>query len=192
MWEDELLNQLKVRDEIEKQHLPYLNAFNELVERVTNTERLLRQTSSTSSSAATTVVPSSVGVGELVDENIILKSLNIKLQDQSNSLGIENQSLKSKIKILEQTESKTIKNIEFLKQKIENAKLEVQEKNKSIEIINDEILSYQIQNNVLQNSVNQLTQENDGLIRRWMEKVKLDAETINEANELIENTKNKK
>lgn len=79
-----------------------------------------------------------------------------------------------------------------LTRRVEGLTMEIKEKNKSIEIINDEHLVNQMQTNVMTERMDQLTKENaklraenDELVLRWMKKVAEDAERMNEVNELI-------
>ena len=73
-----------------------------------------------------------------------------------------------------------------LTNKLNNQTEEYQHKNKSIELINDEILSLSIQNNLLTDKVDKLEKENGDLVERWIEKVKADADKMNETNAFLE------
>jgi len=73
-----------------------------------------------------------------------------------------------------------------LTDKLNNQTEEYQHKNKSIELINDEIISLSIQNNLLTDKVDKLENENASLVERWIEKVKSDADKMNETNAFLE------
>ncbi|CAH2353972.1 autophagy protein 16 [[Candida] railenensis] len=183
-WEDRLDAQLEVRDQLEKADSQYFSAFNELLERTIAAEKALAAVKQTPSSSEVR----SSGIKDVVvhEELLSLQQENSQLVAKLNDSSFEIQSKNARIRSLEASEQKLSKNIDFLKKRVTDMRNEVQEKNKSIEIINDEILSSQIQNNVLAKKVDELSQENEGLIKRWIDKVRADAERMNEVNELLE------
>lgn len=73
--------------------------------------------------------------------------------------------------------------IEKLNGKIDNLRTEISEKNKSIEIINDEHLVLQMSQNALKDDHQTLQKEHQSLVNRWLDKVKQDADFINQLNE---------
>lgn len=183
-WEDRLDAQLEIRDQLEKADSQYLSAFNELLERTIAAEKALAAVKQAPSSSD--VPGNSVKDVVVHEELLLLKQENSQLVAKLNDLSFEIQSKNARIRSLEASEQKLSKNIDFLKQRVTDMRNEVQQKNKSIEIINDEILSSQIQNNVLAKKVDDLSKENEGLIKRWIDKVRADAERMNEVNELLE------
>ncbi len=98
----------------------------------------------------------------------------------------ESSSLQKKVKELQ-------KNLDLLSEgykKLQGRFNRVQEEEKmkiqSIESLNDDFLSLTIENNLINNRVAKLKQENDELIKRWMDKVSQDAEILNNANAALE------
>lgn len=63
---------------------------------------------------------------------------------------------------------------------------EVAQKNRSIEMANDKVLLLEMENNVVGERLAQVEQEHAQLITRWMAKVEMDADRINEANEYMD------
>ncbi|CDH15602.1 related to Autophagy-related protein 16 [Zygosaccharomyces bailii] len=52
-------------------------------------------------------------------------------------------------------------------------------KNKDSEKLNDEIISLNIENNILQKKFEELEEEHNKLVKRWLDKVQKDVETLN-------------
>lgn len=52
-------------------------------------------------------------------------------------------------------------------------------KNKDSEKLNDEIISLNIENNILQKKFEELEEEHNKLVKRWLDKVQRDVETLN-------------
>lgn len=172
-WEEHVAGQLQLRDQLEKADSQYFSAFDELLKRTIAAEKA-------AASAA-------IGKDSPFHEEVLqLRQENKQLVQQLNERSFEVQSKNAKIRSLEVAEQKLSKSIDVLKLRVIDLKNEIQEKNKSIELINDENLSSQIQNNVLAKKVRELSTENDSLIKRWIDKVKADAERMNEVNEMLE------
>lgn len=174
-WEEEILGKLSLRDQYEQKDSEFIGALTELRNRLILSETIKQDNNKNNEQS----------ISKLMSENLQLKQENSSLILNVNQLGHSNDSYQLKLKELELINSKQNKSLESLKNKINDMKQELQEKNKTIEIINDEILSGLIQNNVLQRKIEELSKENDGLIQRWIEKVKKDAETMNEVNEML-------
>lgn len=190
IWSEDILRKLDIRDVYEKKDSHYFKAFAKLSQVCNNQEKIRSNSPS----------PSLTGIEDETRQNI-----NNQLNEQIELLKLENESVISSLnqstiniekyeikekkmnRVNEQLESK----ISNLTQKINNLQEEIKEKNKTIEIINDENLINQIQNNVLNDQIKQLKNENESLIKRWMDKVKEDAEKLNDANQFLETTKNK-
>lgn len=69
--------------------------------------------------------------------------------------------------------------ISALSTKLSKRTEEHSERDKSIELINDEMNALDIQNNLLLERVKGLEKENEDLVKRWLAKVKADAEKMN-------------
>lgn len=153
---DLILEKLDARDKVEKQDFVYFKAFKQL-------SQLGLQTCETENT------------------NFIEKSIHV---EKVNQLQLHIDNLQDKLSALTTENNKLRKQTGHLNEKVNNLSLEINEKNKAIETINDELLSCNIQMNVLTSTVNTVTQENEELVRRWMEKVGMDAEEMNRANEM--------
>ncbi len=117
------------------------------------------------------------------------QQLSIELKKlQDNARELETQLKQQKTERLKSAKEVTMLNraVTRLTNKLNNQTEEYQHKNKSIELINDEILSLSIQNNLLTDKVDKLEKENGDLVERWIEKVKADADKMNETNAFLE------
>ncbi len=117
------------------------------------------------------------------------QQLSIELKkSQNNARELETQLKQQKTERLKSAKEVTMLNraVTRLTNKLNNQTEEYQHKNKSIELINDEILSLSIQNNLLTDKVDKLEKENGDLVERWIEKVKADADKMNETNAFLE------
>lgn len=157
-WKQEILKQLNVRDTFEKKDSEVFAAFQELLGKLKQPKVETEEESK-------------------VDDKLI-ERLN------ASATQID------KLELLQLNQEKTITNltktIGKTSLKVENLTLELNEKNKTIEIINDELLMLQMQNNLLNQKVTELSLENDSLIQRWMNKVSQDAEKLNDANQFLQ------
>lgn len=165
-WVLQAISQLNVRDEIEKKESAYFNAFKQLQHTLNQQKGANIEGESTSH------------VNHEADKDVVI--------DKMNGLYFTIEKLNDKLA----QSSKTIKQLEKENRaqlaRIESLVLEVSEKNRAIETINDELLSLNIQNNVLSGKVVDLERENETLVKRWMDRVKQDVEKLNEANEKLE------
>lgn len=161
-----ILQQLNIRDELEKKDINYYKAFQDLRMKLSmakfddDLEKLEESKPS------------------VID--------NDKLIDRINQLQIKIDSLLDQLQQKNKVNKQLEKDNGLLKSKISNLNFEIVEKNKAIETINDELLSCNIQNNVLANKVDELTKENDKLVERWMQRVSQDAEKLNDVNEFLQ------
>lgn len=167
-WQDRTLELLRVRDDIEQHDKRFLDAFNELLARVAARER--------------------AGDGASGDAATALKELTTR----ANALAFAEAAANAKVAALERAEAHNQRLVNLLRQRLDDAKAQLRDKDKSIELINDEVLSAQIQNNVLAarcrdaDATNaRLRAENDALVLRWIAKVAADAERINDQNERL-------
>lgn len=173
-WQREVLKRLERRDLYEKNEFTYFKAFNQIAE-----ELLIKGT------RVETEDPSDLELRKISKQNQNLEIENSQLVDRLNGGAVELE--KSKIRMNSTLEEKALleKQIGHLKNKLGNLELELLEKNKSILLINDELLLSQILNNVLIEKSKNLTEENEKLVTRWMQKMELDANKVNETNESL-------
>lgn len=115
------------------------------------------------------------------------------MKTQLKELDDKNKELETLISKNKAERTKSNKEISMLNKavtrltsKLNTQTEEYQHKNKSIELVNDEILALSIQNNLLTDKVDKLEKENGELVERWIEKVRLDADKMNEANAFLE------
>ncbi|CCE72543.1 Piso0_000125 [Millerozyma farinosa CBS 7064] len=172
-WRDEILDKLGQRDALEKKDSEYYRAFSQLSEAFRNI--------STGGSDSK----------DLSEEILRLKQENETLRERLNKvlIGKEKSELKTRQSTSKQEQLE--RQSRLLLQKIEHLEMEVSEKNKTIEITNDELLTSQIHNNVLDERISRLSAENEKLVQRWIDKVKADAEKLNDANEFLQNVHSK-
>lgn len=153
-WSQDILNQLNLRDSREKNHkidAKYFNAFQQLsqkLNKLSTTTNTLLQGQSHNSETLTSLINSK----EI--ENLKLE--NTELITNLNNLIINNEKLTQTITAKDQTIKSLTKLNDKLNSKIEALNLEINEKNKTIELINDEVLTNQIQLNVLQSKLESL------------------------------------
>lgn len=165
-WSQDILQKLITRDNLSKKDSNYFKAFSQLSQQLQKPHKAEKN-----------------DYNRLVNENGKLRSQNESLIDSLNNSTIKSETLESKRNQDRKSIQHLEKSVKSLGQKISNLNMEIGEKNKSIEIINEELLLNQIQVNVLNDRITKLTNENEALIKRWMEKVKLDAEKLNDAND---------
>lgn len=151
-----ILEKLGVRDQVELEDAKYFVAFSQLLR--------------------TRTVGNAVDSGKLQTE---VESLVMQL----NQSSLQSQRLQQDIRQRDTTIKSLEKNIEKLNSRLHNLNLELKEKDKAIEIVNDEVLMHQIQLNVLGEKVKKVEEENASLVKRWMEKMQKDAEEMNRRNE---------
>lgn len=122
----------------------------------------------------------------MLQENEELK-VHLKSTKEENKLTKEQSKLnKTEVLKLRKENSSLNKAVTRLTDKLNNQTEEYYHKNKSIELINDEIVSLSIQNNLLTDKLEKLEKENGDLVQRWIEKVKSDADKMNETNAFLE------
>lgn len=159
-WTLDLLRKLIERDEYEKRDTRLFHAFQELNDR-------LHQ--------------KGVVIGQHGEELPINQSQTREINKLAALLDKKEMMLQSQKKRISDFESRE----KQMSNKIHALKYELQEKNKAIQIANDEILMGQIQLNLLTEKAEKLTRENENLVTRWMERVKLEADQMNEVNEFL-------
>lgn len=162
-WSQSALSKLEIRDEVEKSDSKYFRAFQELSERMSKVRKLEGKVEGKLDPQEQ---PSS---GNAIDK---INRMTFALERANNRVR-ESNSINKRLERENQS----------LRAKIDNMTMEINEKNKAIETINDEMLSCNIQNNVLTTRIEEVSGENETLIRRWMEKVGQDADKLNESNE---------
>lgn len=200
-WTQEILKQLTERDELEKKDSLYYNAFKQLSQVLedsnidTNSVDLTNGTGTgtgtgTGSGTGTGTGTGGTGTGTSTTSSTT-DNANAKLIQKINTLHLELESAEAKLTAMTKQNRLQNKENTSLKAKVDSLNWEISEKNRAIETVNDELLSCNIQNNVMNDRVKLLTQENESLVKRWMERVKKDAEQINDANELIESLQKK-
>lgn len=166
-WSEEILKQLNIRDSFEKRDDKYFLAFQQLSQQL-EIQRLQQQgkqqyqydKSPSPSLTSGNVKQEDLDRAIILKENQQLKNENNDLITSLNSSTINNEKLEQRIK----HDSAKIKTLEKantkLQTRIDNLMLEIKEKNKTIELINDEVLMNQIQYNVLNEKVRSLEKEN--------------------------------
>lgn len=209
----EVLKQLEVRDVLEKKDSKYFEAFNQLSHQL-EIARLNGQSpvQSPSTGASPSPTPSLITSGRERDKekekerdkeksespqnDAALLRLNQQLQRENrkligtlNEMTIRMEKAEYTLTLNKRQVASLEASVEKLGQKVANLNLQLREKDKSIEIINDELLSNQIQINVLNTDIEKLKHENDVLIERWMDKVRKDAEKMNDANQFLDSIK---
>lgn len=176
-WSEDILKKLTLRDEYEKKDSKYFKAFTQL-----------------SQNTRLKVVDRDDGgqdYNKVVNENNQLKNEVESLTSNLNQATINLEKSGLQYNQLFKTQSQLERQVKSLNSKIKSLNLEILEKNKSIEIVNDELLLNQIQTNVLNDRIHKLSKENEKLVERWIEKVKNDAEKLNDANEFLESVNRK-
>lgn len=162
---DNLITKLNARDDVEKENSEYFNAFVQLSEQI--------ELSSRGNSSSMTSLNNASD----------LRQQNESLIHNLNQSTIMVEKLENQVRVLNSKMQNLEKVNKRFERKIEHLNMEITEKNKSIELINDELLMNQIQLNVLNEKIENLTKENTSLIQRWMEKVKMDADKLNDSND---------
>ncbi|CAI5759795.1 unnamed protein product [Candida verbasci] len=133
---DEIINRLEIRD-AEKEDSKYFNAFHQLQKLINNKDRQQDKEKESIESS------SHIEIGHLKEENADLIT-------NLNNQTLINEKLENIIKQHEKRINQLEKDNEKLLNKIDNLNLEIKEKNKTIELINDEVLTSNIQITVLQ------------------------------------------
>ena len=174
IWQGEILARLEQRDSLEKKDSIYFKAFNQIAE-----ELLIK------GGRVETADSSDLELRRLSKQNHGLEIENNQLVDRLNGGAVEIEKSKIQINSILEEKTRLEKQIGHLKNKLGNSELEVSEKNKSILLINDELLLSSILNNVLIEKSKILAEENDKLVTRWMQKMELDANKVNETNESL-------
>ena len=174
IWQGEILARLEQRDSLEKKDSTYFKAFNQIAE-----ELLIK------GGRVETADSSDLELRRLSKQNHGLEIENNQLVDRLNGGAVEIEKSKIQINSILEEKTRLEKQIGHLKNKLGNSELELSEKNKSILLINDELLLSQILNNVLIEKSKILAEENEKLVTRWMQKMELDANKVNETNESL-------
>lgn len=173
-WSEDILHKLNIRDSFEKKDSNYFKAFSQLGQEVKQNQG-----------------NETVNSTKLFEDNEQLRADNESLTNNLNQATISLEKYELKISQLQKTQEQLEKSNRHLNNKVNHLNLEILEKNKSIQIVNDELLLHQIQNNVLNDKITNLQTENERLVVRWIEKVKGDAEKLNDANEFLESVNRK-
>ncbi|ODV78759.1 autophagy protein 16 [Suhomyces tanzawaensis NRRL Y-17324] len=178
MWND-ILQSLNERDILEKKDSEYYAAFAQLAQQL---QAVGLESTSPSPSPSLTTSGEYNREPDLAKENHQLKAEITKLIEGINEKTIAAE--KAELRASQAAKAKTSleKQIDKLNTKIETLTAQLKEKDRSIEIINDEALLNQIQSNVLKDEIEKVRHENESLIKRWMAKVREDAERLNEEN----------
>ncbi|KAI5963362.1 ATG16 [Candida theae] len=179
-WSDVILERLKIRDEIEKKDSEYYFAFQQLVGKLLLEQSQQRQQadddehqqspfSSKSPSPSTVLgienekvkhksnksepLQTTDNAAAVAKDNHLLRAENEELISNLNSITLKNEKLEAIIKEKDKKIIKLEKLASKLQKGIDNLNLEMKEKNKTIELINDENLTNQIQLNVLRDKI---------------------------------------
>ncbi|KAH3684114.1 hypothetical protein WICPIJ_004910 [Wickerhamomyces pijperi] len=170
-WKIELISRLKERDTIEKPDSSHVIAFQELYQRFKGIESKYEELAGT----------------DLNQELIKSQEANLNSTMENLELNKRLESLQTKHNDLIKVHNDSVKRVGFLNNELStlSSKLskrteEHSERDKSIELINDEMNSLDIQNNLLLERVKGLEKENEDLVKRWLAKVKSDAEKMND------------
>ncbi|EGW31131.1 uncharacterized protein SPAPADRAFT_63049 [Spathaspora passalidarum NRRL Y-27907] len=158
-WTDDIIKQLDIRDDFEQRDIKYFTAFNQLSQQLQLQKLANKQQSPSPSLTSPTLKQEDLDRTFIIRENQQLKNENNDLISSLNMATIKNEKLEQGIKERDSTIKTLQRNNEKLKSKIDSLSLEIKEKNKTIEIINDEILMNQIQYNVLNDKVSALEAE---------------------------------
>ncbi|RLV93530.1 Autophagy protein 16 [Spathaspora sp. JA1] len=161
-WTDDILKQLEIRDEFEQRDFKYFTAFNQLTQQLQIQQLANKQRSQTPSPSltSTTLKHEDLDRTIIIRENQQLKNDNNDLVSSLNMATIKNEKLEQEIKERDSNIKMLSRNNDKLKKKVDSLNLEIKEKNKTIEIINDEILTNQIQYNVLNEELRTLARKN--------------------------------
>ncbi len=128
-------------------------------------------------------------IGELLTANGHLKK---KIEDENRTFDEQKEeitSLKDEVGSLKKSLKLLKDGYIELKGRYERIQEESRVKNQNIEGINDGILSLQIENNLLHKTIDKLKKENKTLVDRWMDKASKDADVLNDANEVLKESK---
>ncbi|CDK26065.1 unnamed protein product [Kuraishia capsulata CBS 1993] len=170
-WRSQLLDGLKARDD-------RINAFNakdipNVIQSFNRMTEVIQMQESELSLFNTSSVHQDLKSKS--EENQKLKSENSRLKSQNTSLSRDLQRARV-------SNSEKSKRLDLMTE-------ENQLKFKNFEVINDEILSLQIENNVLNERNKSLAEENEKLVKRWLDKVGKDAQFLNELNAKSDETR---
>ncbi|CUM54508.1 Autophagy protein 16 [Debaryomyces fabryi] len=177
-WSEDILNKLHVRDQYEKKDSKYFKAFSQLSQEARTNDQFSNS-------------DKGIEHSKLLKENNHLKKENENLTNSLNQTTIHLEKSELKVNELLKSQDQLERQNKNLSNKIKHLNLEIIEKNKSVEILNDELLLNEIQTNVLNDRISKLSDENKKLVERWIEKVKSDAEKLNDANEFLERVNRK-
>lgn len=183
-WKNQIIQDLKERDSIFEQPSSALFvSFTLLQSKFKETEQQLQVLQNNEKIRA---------ISDIIGERDSLKEKNQELSDSETKYRQQITELQSKIRGLQDVKTSNESQIEKLKKYIAKRDEEQRVKNNIITEINDDLLALQTENNILADSVSglndkieALTNENTQLINRWVEKVALDADKLNEVNQLI-------
>lgn len=147
---------LSLRDELEQHNADFYRSFTQLARyHPTSPDRLAKENRL------------------LHQEN---ESLISRLNSQTLRLELAESRARDYVKAIESHKSR----ISRLQLKVEQLTLEIAEKNRSIQIMSDEHMITQIQQNVMADQVDKLTQENTRLLLEVLQKKGIEAEEMNE------------
>ncbi|OWB83305.1 hypothetical protein B5S33_g1934 [[Candida] boidinii] len=184
-WKNQLLENLRERDALQKSASDENDAFKSiqlLTQRLNDMQirqKLLEHKDTESEVLA-----------KKLTEFETLRELNNKYKETINDDKVKLKTLDNNLKESQKVIDSMNDSYQQLHDKFVRFKEESVARNKSLEIVNDDLLSLQIENNLLNDRISKLSKENDQLIKRWMDKVSKDAETLNDINELLGSSSN--
>ncbi|OUM55289.1 hypothetical protein BVG19_g4797 [[Candida] boidinii] len=184
-WKNQLLENLRERDALQKSASDENDAFKSiqlLTQRLNDMQirqKLLEHKDTESEVLA-----------KKLTEFETLRELNNKYKETINDDKAKLKTLDNNLKESQKVIDSMNDSYQQLHDKFVRFKEESVARNKSLEIVNDDLLSLQIENNLLNDRISKLSKENDQLIKRWMDKVSKDAETLNDINELLGSSSN--
>ncbi|KAH3670835.1 hypothetical protein WICMUC_004804 [Wickerhamomyces mucosus] len=170
-WKETIERELKKRDGIEKPQDSVFASFQALYERLNKADQQIDQMKSMDIHSE---------LDKLLKTNEGLQKQLLHETTSNKTSQKEISHLKTQLTHNNKEVSRLNQSISKLMDKLNKQTEEYYHKNKSIELINDEYIAMEIQNNLLFDKVAKLEKENEDLVKRWMEKVKLDADRLNE------------
>lgn len=114
---------------------------------------------------------------------------NNELRSSNKKLASQKTELEKKVSYYQRKSLEQQEAVNRLKEQVRIQAEENRGKSKALGMVNDEVLALQMENNLLNDKVKRLETENEHLVVRWMNKVKEDAEKLNDANAFLETVK---
>ncbi|BFZ59459.1 hypothetical protein YB2330_000469 [Saitoella coloradoensis] len=187
-WREQLLSRLLERDRREKAHTEMIQAYSKLAAGVVEANKPRPRSESGAAEKSTTFTSkdSSDNVDEFKATIADLYKKQSELKQQLNTTTKELDTAKDAVANTERQLSHAQARRDVLERKDRVNEETMREKNKEIQYLQDEILTFQLQLSLLEDKVNGLEADNRQLLERWMQKMKQEAEKMNEANEMYE------